>query len=372
MPVDPHGLPPGFANELERTAQFRPSISVDPDDMTGKIVAGRYKVLDKLGQGGMGSVYRAEHIEIGKQCAIKVLAAIYGQDDQQRRRFLREARAASTIGHENVVDVTDFGPAPNGSVFLAMELLVGEELSDLMAREGPLPWFRAKRIILQVARALHAAHEKGIYHRDVKPENCFRIKRGANTDFIKVLDFGIAKIMSKDINPDQSMSQAGTVFGTPEYMSPEQARGAKVDHRTDVYAVGVMLYEMITGKVPFDGTSNLEILAKQANEPPIPPTKMAPHIVIDRQVEAVVMRALEKHPDDRFPTIRELAEAIAAIPAPEEQTGMMSGANNAAHRVTGPDTMDKTRERLYITIIVLLALSVVALGAVLIVFLARG
>ncbi len=369
MPVDPHAGPRQFVNELERTSRFGPEHGEDPDELTGKIVAGRYRVLDKLGQGGMGSVYRVEHIEIGKQCAIKVLAAHYGQDDQQRRRFLREARAASTIAHENVVDVTDFGPAPNGSVFLSMELLVGEELSDLMSREGPMPWFRTKRIVLQVCRALHAAHEKGIYHRDVKPENCFRIKRGANQDFIKVLDFGIAKIMSKEINPDQSLSQAGMVFGTPEYMSPEQARGAKVDHRTDVYAVGVMLYEMVTGKVPFDGSSNLEILARQANDPPIPPRKMAPNLGIKPEVEAIILRTLQKHPDERFQSIRELAEAIASVQAPEEQSNMT---NSGTLPATGAPQMDKTRERLYIVIIVLLGLSVIALGAVLLTFVLRG
>lgn len=356
-------------DDLDKTSRFVASQHADPDDLTGKIVAGRYRITERLGQGGMGTVYRAEHIEIGKQCALKVLAAYYGHDDQQRRRFLREARAASTIAHENVVDVTDFGPAPNGSVFLAMELLVGEELSALLSREGPLPWIRTKAIILQVCRALHAAHDKGIYHRDVKPENCYRIKRGANRDFVKVLDFGIAKIMSKEINPDQSLSQAGTVFGTPEYMSPEQARGTPVDHRTDVYAVGVMLYEMATGRVPFEGSSNLEVLAKQANELPIPPSQAAPQLNIAPEVEAIILRTMQKQPDDRFQSIRELAEAIAGVPSAEEQGSLTtSGAGAAPVTVQ----MDKTRERMYITIIVLLGLSVVALGGVLLTFVLRG
>ena len=291
---------PGDINELTRTAVWNQPAQTDVDDLTGQTVAGRYRLLEILGQGGMGYVYRAEHIEIGKACAIKVLAARYAWEDEQRKRFLREARAASTIAHENVVDVTDFGGTPNGSVFLAMELLQGEELSDTLQREGPLQWRRAKTIILQIIRALHAAHDKGIYHRDVKPENCFRIRRGGNQDFIKVLDFGIAKILGNPLNPEQSLSQAGTVFGTPEYMSPEQARGQKVDHRTDIYATGILLYEMMTGQPPFTGGSNLEVLAKQANEAPRPPTQVAPQMGIPPEVEALMLQAIAKDPDHRF------------------------------------------------------------------------
>ena len=367
MSVDPHTGREEFVNELERTAHFHGSRKGEANDLSGKVIAGRYRVIEKLGEGGMGSVYRAEHVEIGKPVAIKVLASHYAQDDQQRRRFLREARAASTIAHENVVDVTDFGPAPGGSVFLAMELLVGEELSDLMARERPLPWARIRQIIAQICGALQAAHDKGIFHRDVKPENCFLIKRGNNEDFIKVLDFGIAKIMSQDLNPDQSLSQAGMVFGTPEYMSPEQARGTKVDHRADVYAVGVVLYEMVAGKVPFDGASNLEILARQANDLPTPPSEMAPHLDISPEVEAIVLRALQKHPDDRFRSVRELCEAVEAV----QMLDASAEFTHANARGTGV-ALDKTRERLYITIIVLLGLSVLALGAVLLTLILRG
>lgn len=356
-----------FATAQERASQF-PGPGHDDDDLTGKIVAGRYRLLEKLGQGGMGSVYRAEHIEIGKQFAVKVLAALYGHDDEQRRRFLHEARAASTIAHENVVDVTDFGPAPNGSVFLAMELLVGEELSDLLDREGPLPWTRTKRIVTQVCQALQAAHEQGIFHRDVKPENCFRIDRHSTKDFIKVLDFGIAKIM-RSSSPDESLSQTGMVFGTPEYMSPEQARGATVDHRTDVYAVGIMLYEMVTGKVPFTGNSNLEILAQQANDPPMPPRKMAPHLAIPAELEAIILRTLSKRPEDRYPTVEALARAIDTIPTPEDSR---SQAASDGFQTAVAVRMDRTRERLYITIIALLGSSVLALVAVLALLLLRG
>jgi len=363
MPVDPHAGPQEFVRELERTDRTPPSAG-GSDDLTGKVVAGRYRVLDTIGQGGMGSVYRVEHIEIGKQCAIKVLHSVYGQDDQQRRRFLREARAASTIAHENVVDVTDFGPSPNGSVFLAMELLVGEELSTLLGREGALPWARVKPMVLQICEALGAAHDKGIFHRDVKPENCFRVKRGANHDFIKVLDFGIAKIMNAEVSADLSLSQTGAVFGTPQYMSPEQAMGNPVDHRTDIYAMGVVIYEMLAGKVPFDGPSHLEILTRQTTELPEPPRDVVPQI--PEAVDAIVLRALQKRPDARFQSIGELAAALAAVPTDGAAT-----ANEIPTPRTRP-SLDHTRERLYIAIIVLLGLSVLAMGGVLATLALRG
>ena len=240
----------------------------DPDDLCGALLADRYRLLRILGQGGMGYVYLAQHVGLDKPIAVKVLGTRWARQPEFRDRFLVEVKATSKVRHENVIEVTDFGETPNGSVFMAMELLRGEALSELIAREGPLPWPRAKGIALQVCRALHAAHDKGVLHRDVKPENCFRMKRGANKDFIKMLDFGLAKIFGDELDPHSSLTRAGAIFGTPEYMSPEQARGKKCDGRTDVYAAGVLIYELVTGQVPFSGETFMDVLTKQCTEPP--------------------------------------------------------------------------------------------------------
>jgi serine/threonine protein kinase len=289
-------------------------IATDPDDLSGAVLAERYRLIRILGQGGMGNVFLAEHVTTGKPLAVKVLALRWSAQPEYRDRFLREARAATRIGHEHVVEVHDFGETPNGSVFMAMELLQGEELAALVAREAPLPWPRTKSIALQVCRALYAAHEKGVLHRDIKPENCWRMRRGANRDFIKVIDFGIAKIVGDERDPNSSLTRAGTIFGTPEYMSPEQARGRPVDARSDVYATGVLIYELVTGQVPFTGETFMDVLTQQVSAEPPPPRTVAPQADIPIELEEVIAKALRKAPEDRYPSMRELAEAVAAIP----------------------------------------------------------
>ena len=286
----------------------------DPDDLCGVVLADRYRLLRILGRGAMGYVYVAQHVAIDKMIAVKVLGVQWARQSEFRRSFLVEAKATSRIRHDNVIEVHDFGETPNDSVFMAMELLRGEALSELIAREGALAWPRAKGIALQVCRALHCAHDLGVLHRDVKPENCFRTKRGANRDFIKLLDFGLAKIFGKEDDPHSSLTRAGAIFGTPEYMSPEQARGRPVDARTDVYASGVLLYELVTGQVPFSGATFMDVLTKQCTEPPPPPSVMAPHVGIPTELDLVILRALEKDVDARFQSMRELAEAIASVP----------------------------------------------------------
>jgi len=288
--------------------------ATDPDDLCGAVLGERYRLLRILGHGGMGYVYLAQHTTLDKTVAVKVLGSRWARQPEFRERFLVEAKATSKLRHENVIEVHDFGVTPNDSAFMAMELLRGEALSELVAREGALTWPRAKGIALQVCRALHFAHENGVLHRDVKPENCFRMKRGANRDFIKLLDFGLAKIFGDEKDPHSSLTRAGAVFGTPEYMSPEQARGKPVDVRTDVYSTGVLLYELMTGQVPFSGETFMDVLTKQCADAPTPPTIMAPHAAIPPDVEAVILRALSKDVSTRYQTMRELAEALAVIP----------------------------------------------------------
>ena len=293
----------------------RPSQQFSPENLVGTVLADRYRLIKLIGEGGMGSVYQAEHITIGRKLAIKVLAPEYCDSPDVVARFLQEARTASMLHHEHIVDITDFGYTKQGLAFLTMEYLEGEDLATLLAREGRQPWTRVRRMMLQICRALDAAHEKGIVHRDMKPDNCFRIKRGGNHDFIKILDFGIAKVIVDGQNPTRAdkpkmATEAGTLLGTPEYMAPEIARDQKADARVDVYSLGVVMYELLTGSVPFKGQTFMATVAMQMVDEPQPPRKRAPEADIPEAIEQVVLRALKKDPADRFQSVREFADAI--------------------------------------------------------------
>ena len=302
---------PGYGTGVPAPVTAMPSM---PPSLVGTVLADRYRVIKKLGEGGMGTVYLAEHTTINKKLAIKVLSSEYSHKQDLVDRFLQEARAASMIEQENVVEITDFGSTPNGSVFFVMEFLNGEDLSKTVKKGGPLPWSRVKPIMLQICAALTAAHDAGIIHRDMKPENCYRIKRGGGEDFIKVLDFGIAKVTSEDGETGgKGLTRTGMIFGTPEYMSPEQAKGEKVDHRVDVYAVGVILYELLTGRVPFTADTFMGILTKHMFEAPPAPSTVVPGLEIPPQVEAIILKALQKDREYRFQSMRELAAAIEAV-----------------------------------------------------------
>jgi eukaryotic-like serine/threonine-protein kinase len=281
---------------------------VDAGDLVGQTVAGRYRVLKKLGEGGMGTVYLSEHVTIEKKVALKVLLHDYARKQDLKERFLQEAKAAAKIGHENIVDITDFGDTPDGSVFFAMEYLEGVDLSQLIHRQGPVSWSRAKPILLQICRALGAAHAKGIIHRDMKPENIYLIEREGRADFVKVLDFGIAKMSME--NGESRLTRTGMIFGTPEYMSPEQAQGNKPDHRVDIYAVGVIMYEMLTGHVPFKADTFMGILTKHIFEQPVPPSMANPEMAIPNEAETIALKALSKERDERFQSMAEMAAAI--------------------------------------------------------------
>jgi tRNA A-37 threonylcarbamoyl transferase component Bud32 len=292
-----------------------PMAEVASGDLTGQMLLGRYKIIRKLGEGGMGTVYLGEHATIKKKLAIKVLSQEFAHKKDLKDRFLQEARAASMISQENVVEINDFGDTPDGSSFFVMEFLSGEDLSDTVKKNGKLPWARVKPIMLQICRALGAAHDAGIIHRDMKPENCYRIARGKNEDFIKVLDFGIAKVTTEEEGGKEGkgLTKTGMIFGTPEYMSPEQAQGSKPDHRVDVYAVGVIMYELLTGKVPFHADTFMGILTKHMFEVPQAPSAVAPDADIPVEVEAIILKALQKDRDLRFQSMVEMAEAIERV-----------------------------------------------------------
>ena len=311
------GLVPGPRTELLGNAATTPApgprAPATRPSPVGKRLAGRYLVVERIGAGGMGEVYLAEHEAIGKRVAIKVLGPEFNHRQDLVERFLQEARAASRIRHENIVDITDYGHADDGAPFFAMEYLEGEDLRATVQREGPLPWQRVRGIIVQILAALAAAHDQGVIHRDMKPDNCFRITRGDNPDYIKVLDFGIAKIVNDDAD-HQTLTRTGTVIGTAHYMSPEQARSEKLDARADLYSVGVIAFQLLTGRVPFEGTGFLGVLAKHITEPIPNMVDCGPDLAIPPQVEAIVRKAMAKNRDERYQTAEEFAAALTALP----------------------------------------------------------
>jgi serine/threonine-protein kinase len=287
-----------------------------PDPLIGSILSERYRILRVLGEGGMGRVYEAEHTLIERRVAIKVLREDFCRRADVVERFRREAKSASRIGHPNIVDVLDFGETPTGASYFVMELLSGEDLADVLSRKGALSPERAVLIVFQCCHALAAAHDKGIIHRDLKPENVFLVEREGAHDFVKLVDFGVAKMSDYDAasEGEGKLTRTGVIFGTPEYMSPEQAGGLSADHRADIYALGITLYEVLTGRVPFEGSSFMSVLSKHASKP-LPPLRVVnPRLRISPQLERVVLRALEKDRARRFQHMRDMAAALAQVP----------------------------------------------------------
>jgi len=283
--------------------------------MIGQTLDGRYKIEKKIGEGGMGVVFAAKHVVIERPLAIKVLRREVMRDLGTIKRFEQEAIAASRIGHPNIVDVTDFGTTPDGMTFSVMEYIKGQTLARVNRHMAPLPLPRIFRIASQLARALGAAHDKGIVHRDLKPDNVFLVERDGREDFVKIVDFGIAKMQPLDGNAAGArLTKIGSVFGTPEYMAPEQAAGrSDTDGRVDIYALGVMMYEMLTGKLPHKGDSTVRTIAMQMLDAPVPPTQLRPDLNIPPEFEAVVLKALTKKREQRYQTMGEVLAALDVV-----------------------------------------------------------
>jgi len=277
------------------------------DGLVGKIVDGRYKVLGRIGMGGMGVVYRVEHVRMGKVAAMKVLRRDLVDDAQAARRFIREVEVVSKLEHPNIVQTFDFGEW-RGLLYLVMELVRGEDLAAVVKREGPLSLSRALPLFVQVCEALEEAHHLGVIHRDLKPDNIvvFRRREG---EHIKVLDFGLAKLRERPGVAD--VTGAGSLVGTPYYMAPEQVRSEAVDERTDIYALGATIYRVVTGTPAFTGDSPMAILTRHITDPVEPPSMRRPGLPL--ALDHLVLKAMAKDPANRFANAKEMREAISAL-----------------------------------------------------------
>ncbi len=280
-----------------------------PDPRIGTVLDARYRILSKLGEGGMGLVYEAAHVFLKTRVALKVLRSD-AADREAIERLKREAQSASAIGNPHIVDVRDFGQLSDGSTYVVMEFIEGVDLLGEI-RKQRLAWERARHIALQIAEGMAAAHEQGIVHRDLKPENILLTTRGDDPDYVKLVDFGIARVQGAT-----KLTAAGRVVGTPEYMAPEQCAGIDVDHRADIYALGVLLYEMVTGTLPFYDPDLVNLLRMQIKEAPVAPSKAAPEAEIPLELEAIILRCLAKRPSQRFQSMVEVAEALETLRAP--------------------------------------------------------
>jgi eukaryotic-like serine/threonine-protein kinase len=295
-------------------ARFRGDIRVCPidgvalsaplDPFVGRVVAGRYVVEELLGIGGMGSVYRARHQFIGRSVALKFLDSSFTSNDRLRKRFLGEARAANQINHEHIIDITDFGETEDGIIYMVMEYLEGHSLEWEIER-GPVDIRRALRIARQIALGLARAHELGVVHRDIKPANIHLIQRGRDADFVKILDFGVARI-----EQDARITGQDMIVGTPEYIAPEQIRSASPTFSSDLYSLGCLLFEMLTGKIPFDGKTTV-LLVKHINDPAPPPSSVNPRI--PREVDALVLKLMQKRPEDRHRDAYHLVQELQSL-----------------------------------------------------------
>ena len=339
-------------------------------DLVGQVVAERYHVVKKLGEGGMGQVYLAEHVKMGRRSAIKVMNPSMTHDPDAVARFNREAANASRITHPNVCAVYDFGETPDGLIYLAMEFIEGEPLTDLIEREGALPVGRAVRIFQQTADALQAAHDLGIVHRDLKPDNIMLAKGRGGSDVVKVVDFGIAKAVGGD-EAGQKVTKTGLVVGTPEFMSPEQLSGDKLDGRSDLYSLALVLYRMLTGKLPFEASSVQETMVKRLTDEPTTLALARPDLAFPPRLQAVLDRALARTPVERYQSVAEFAADVAGAvgataPGPaldtEGRTQMIGVADQTRIAAAVPPTRVAPAEKKSRLVPVGVAVAVIALG----------
>ncbi len=316
--------------------------AANQSDLLGSVVADRYHILKKLGAGGMGTVYLAEHVKMGRKSALKVMNPGMNTDPDAVARFNREASNASRLSHPNICGIYDFGETPDGMIYLAMEFIEGSALTDIIEKGGPLQPARAASIIHQTADALQIAHDAGIVHRDLKPDNIMVAKNRDGSDLVKVVDFGIAKASTSEA---QNVTKTGMVVGTPEYMSPEQLAGDKLDGRSDIYALGLVAFNCLTGALPFSATSAQEAMIMRLTDVPRALAEVRPDVAWPEAVQATLDLALARDAKDRYQSAaqfgREFAAALAAMPAhPTDEAGtvVMSAPATVAARAPMPPT----------------------------------
>ncbi len=299
-----------------------------PDPLLGRSINDRFKVTGLIARGGMGKVYKAEQAPLGRVCAIKVLNPNYSgeHDPEFHKRFFLEASISSKLTHPNTVTIFDYGRTDDNIYYMAMEFLEGRTLHRALREEGPFVEERATHIARQICRSLREAHSLGVIHRDLKPANVYLIEHGDEKDFVKVLDFGLVKNI--DESKGEDLTQTGLFMGSPKYMAPEQIRGEHVDARTDIYALGVILYEMVTGKVPFDRPNSVNILMAHVNEPVPRLRDMNPSIQVSEALESTIYKCVEKNPDDRYKSMDEVLGALKRAGG-GTMTGTISGADRS-------------------------------------------
>ena len=312
--------PAALAKPLAQAAQAAQAARQATDDpLLGTIVEERYRLERLLGSGGMSRVYLGTHLRAGGKLAIKLIDLRLSNKPDMVQRCLQEARTMMEIQSNYVVRAYDVGVLPSGQLYIVMEHLAGDDLEHLVQREGPIPWARLAPMAVQICSGLSAAHKRGTIHRDIKPQNCFRVSIDGNPDHIKLIDFGIAR----DANAEVGLTQDGMILGTPEYMAPELVvAGNPPDARSDIYAVGAMLYKLVTGNPPFRGRDALDTLYQHRNTPVVPPSQAAPQLNIPPEVDEILGRALSKAPADRYANIDEMAEAIRASAGMPARTGV--------------------------------------------------
>jgi serine/threonine protein kinase len=313
----PGGPPPiPSSSAVSGTVPSAAAVSVDP--LIGRVVNGRFKVVSLIARGGMGRVYRAEQAPLGRVCALKILTTTYeGEHDPEfHKRFFLEASIASKITHPNSVTIFDYGQTEDDIYYMAMEFLEGVTLHRAIRLAGFFPEARVAHIGRQVCRALREAHALGCIHRDLKPANIFLTEHGDEPDFVKVLDFGLVKNVLGDGKPEEQLTQTGLFMGSPKYMAPEQIRGERVDIRTDVYSLGIIMYEMLTGKVPFERLTSLNTLMAQVNDKPPPLRETNPAVDVSPELEDLVLRCMAKDPNERVSSMDEVLATLKRIVAP--------------------------------------------------------
>src|SRR5947209_11076948 len=289
-----------------------PSVGAEADPLLGRVLNERYRVVEVIGHGGMGRVYKAMQAPLDRVVGLKVLGAGHDRDPSFYKRFFLEASVTARLTHPNTITLYDYGRTDDGILYIAMEYLAGRTLSQVMQADGPLAQERVIHIAQQICRSLREAHALGIIHRDLKPANVILLRQQDDHDFVKVLDFGLVKFFTGE-NPEGEITNAGTFMGSPHYIAPEQARNQSPDQRCDIYSLGVLMYHMVTGRVPFTAPNPVDIILKHLHEPPVPPRQQRPDLNIDPNLEAIVLKAMSKDREQRYQSMDELLAALKIV-----------------------------------------------------------